>query len=197
MSQIRAHAISYEVDGQVFEGQLVYDPNVEDPRPALLMVPIWFGITDSAIDTARQVAEERRVVLVVDLYGAGVRPADANEAGAAMAPLKADRQLLRRRMVAALQALREQHAVNIDPARQAAFGFCVGGTCALELARAGTLVGAARRLAVDHTTVARRLQALEKQVGSALFAREAGGHRLTEAGRAQLPQVEANEAAFL
>lgn len=41
----------------------------------------------------------------------------------------------------------------------------------LELARAGTLVGAARRLAVDHTTVARRLQALEKQVGAALFAR--------------------------
>ena len=67
----------------------------------------------------------------------------------------------------------------------------------LELARAGTLVGAARRLAVDHTTVARRLQALEKQVGSALFAREAGGHRLTEAGRALLPQVEAMEAAFL
>ena len=64
----------------------------------------------------------------------------------------------------------------------------------LELARAGTLVGAARRLAVDHTTVARRLQALEKQVGSALFAREAGGHRLTEAGRALLPQVEAMEA---
>ena len=67
----------------------------------------------------------------------------------------------------------------------------------LELARAGTLVGAARRLAVDHTTVARRLQALEKQVGSTLFAREAGGHRLTEAGRALLPQVEAMEAAFL
>jgi DNA-binding transcriptional LysR family regulator len=45
--------------------------------------------------------------------------------------------------------------------------------------------------------VARRIQALEKQVGSALFAREAGGHRLTEAGRALLPQVEAMEAAFL
>ena len=81
MSQIRAHAISYEVDGQVFEGQLVYDPNVEDPRPGLLMAPNWFGITESAIQTARQVAEERRVVLVADLYGAGVRPADAHEAG--------------------------------------------------------------------------------------------------------------------
>lgn len=67
----------------------------------------------------------------------------------------------------------------------------------LELARAGTLVGAARRLGVDHTTVARRIQALEKQAGSALFAREAAGHRLSDAGRVLLPQVEAMEAAFL
>jgi DNA-binding transcriptional LysR family regulator len=67
----------------------------------------------------------------------------------------------------------------------------------LELARSGTLVGAARRLAVDHTTVARRIQALEKQVGTALFSREADGHRLTEAGRRLQPQVEAMENAFL
>ena len=67
----------------------------------------------------------------------------------------------------------------------------------LELARAGTLAGAARRLGVEHTTVSRRLQALEKQVGSALFAREAGGHRLTEAGRQLMPKVEAMETAFL
>jgi len=67
----------------------------------------------------------------------------------------------------------------------------------LELARSGTLVGAARRLAVDHTTVARRIQALEKQVGTALFSREADGHRLTEAGRRLQPQVEAMESAFL
>lgn len=67
----------------------------------------------------------------------------------------------------------------------------------LELARAGTLVSAARRLGVDHTTVARRLQALEKQLGQALFARESGGHRLTEAGRLLLSQVEAMETAFL
>ncbi|XAH21084.1 LysR family transcriptional regulator [Xylophilus sp. GW821-FHT01B05] len=66
----------------------------------------------------------------------------------------------------------------------------------LELARAGTLVGAARRLAVDHTTVARRVQALEQELGTALFVREAAGHRVTDAGRHLLPQVEAMEAAF-
>jgi DNA-binding transcriptional LysR family regulator len=65
----------------------------------------------------------------------------------------------------------------------------IGTTCAifLELARTGTLAGAARRLGVEHTTVARRIQALEKQMGAALFAREAGGHRLAEAGRHLLP----------
>ena len=67
----------------------------------------------------------------------------------------------------------------------------------LELARAGTLAAAARRLAVEHTTVSRRIQALEKQMGAALFAREAGGHRLTEAGRQLLPVVEAMESAVM
>lgn len=67
----------------------------------------------------------------------------------------------------------------------------------LELARSGTLIGASRRLAVDHTTVSRRIQALEKQVGTALFSREADGHRLTDAGRRLQPQVEAMESAFL
>lgn len=67
----------------------------------------------------------------------------------------------------------------------------------LELARSGTLMSAARRLEVDHTTVARRIQALEKEVGAPLFSRESGGHRLTEAGRRLQPQVEAMESAFL
>ncbi len=67
----------------------------------------------------------------------------------------------------------------------------------LEVARTGTLVAAARRMGVEHTTVSRRVQALEKQLGEVLFAREAGGHRLTEAGRHLLPGVEAMEAAVL
>ncbi|RMX07859.1 LysR family transcriptional regulator [Corticibacter populi] len=67
----------------------------------------------------------------------------------------------------------------------------------LALSRSGTLVNAARMLQVDHTTVSRRIQALEKQMGVPLFAREAAGHRLTEAGRNLLPQAEAMEEACL
>ena len=65
----------------------------------------------------------------------------------------------------------------------------------LEVARTGTLMAAARRLGVDHTTVARRLRALEKQAGATLFTREADGHRLTEAGQALLPGAQAMEQA--
>lgn len=67
----------------------------------------------------------------------------------------------------------------------------------LELARAGRLVIAARRLEVDHTTVSRRVQALEKKLGVALFLREPDGYQLTEAGRNLLPQVEAMESAYV
>ncbi|SDN68465.1 LysR family transcriptional regulator [Pseudomonas jinjuensis] len=65
----------------------------------------------------------------------------------------------------------------------------------LELSRAGKLTVAARRLGVDHTTVARRLQALEKGIGAQLLVRETAGYRLTEAGHALLPQAEAMESA--
>ncbi|MFC0667728.1 LysR family transcriptional regulator [Azotobacter chroococcum] len=66
----------------------------------------------------------------------------------------------------------------------------------LELSRAKKLTVAARRLGVDHTTVARRVQALEKSLGQPLFIRSGSGYAPTEAGRRLLVQVEAMESAF-
>ena len=63
------------------------------------------------------------------------------------------------------------------------------------LAQTGTLAGAARALAVEHTTVARRIQALELQLGHPLFVREASGHKLNAAGRQLLPVAQAMESA--
>lgn len=65
----------------------------------------------------------------------------------------------------------------------------------LELSRTKKLIGAARRLEVDHTTVSRRIQALEKSLGAQLFVRGAAGYSLTEEGRNLLPQAEAMESA--
>jgi DNA-binding transcriptional LysR family regulator len=67
----------------------------------------------------------------------------------------------------------------------------------LELARTGTLSGASRRLEVEHTTVARRIDRLELQLGSTLFDRSREGYELTEMGQALLPHAEVMESAAL
>jgi DNA-binding transcriptional LysR family regulator len=61
----------------------------------------------------------------------------------------------------------------------------------LAVARAGTLAAAARDLAVDDTTVSRRLAALEAGLGAQLFERSAEGRLLpTPAGRRALGHAE-------
>lgn len=67
----------------------------------------------------------------------------------------------------------------------------------LELARTGKLSATARKLAVEHTTVARHITRLEEQLASSLFSRRRDGYFLTEAGEALVPHVEAMEAAML
>jgi molybdate transport repressor ModE-like protein len=64
-----------------------------------------------------------------------------------------------------------------------------------ELARSGSMAAAARSLGVEHTTVSRRIQALEKQLGAVLFEREAGQWRPTEAGRQLLGVADAMQQA--
>lgn len=54
---------------------------------------------------------------------------------------------------------------------------------------AGSLAGAARLLGVNHTTVLRRLDALEAQLGTRLFERQRTGYRPTEAGIVLLEQA--------
>lgn len=59
----------------------------------------------------------------------------------------------------------------------------------LALCEAGTLSGAARAAGVEHTTVARRIDALETALGSPLFDRFPKGWSLTATGTALLPHA--------
>jgi DNA-binding transcriptional LysR family regulator len=52
----------------------------------------------------------------------------------------------------------------------------------LEVARRGKLTSAATALDVNHTTVARRIEALEQRLGAHLFNKTPGGYMLTAAG---------------
>jgi DNA-binding transcriptional LysR family regulator len=67
----------------------------------------------------------------------------------------------------------------------------------LAVARTGRISAAARRLTVEHTTVSRRLTALEAELGVPLFYRTSTGCTLTPQGRNALAQAETMEAAAL
>lgn len=67
----------------------------------------------------------------------------------------------------------------------------------LALSRAGSLARAGLELGVDHTTVGRRIEAVEQALGVRLFVRSPSGYGLTSEGNALLPGVARIEDAVL
>lgn len=67
----------------------------------------------------------------------------------------------------------------------------------LAVARAGQILAAAKRLNLNHATVGRRLDALERALGAKLFRRQTTGSELTAAGARFLEAAERAEAEML
>ena len=67
----------------------------------------------------------------------------------------------------------------------------------LAVARSGQILGAAKRLGVNHATVARRLTALENDINTKLLTRRTNGCELTHAGEEFLLSAERMEAEML
>lgn len=133
-----AEPISWNHGGTDFDGYLVYDNSDKEKRPGLLMVPNWYGVNDEAIEKAKRLAGDDYVILLVDMYGRGVRPANPAEAGKAAGAVYADTDVLRARIKRALGVL-EASAVKtpLDVEHIGGIGFCFGGGIVLELARSG------------------------------------------------------------
>jgi DNA-binding transcriptional LysR family regulator len=67
----------------------------------------------------------------------------------------------------------------------------------LAVARAGQILGAAKRLGLNHATVSRRLAALEEALRTKLFRRHTTGSELTAAGERFLSVAERMEADMI
>ncbi len=131
----RSQAVEYKQGDTVLEGYVAWDDSVQGKRPGVLVVHDWMGAGPFGSGKCDQLAKLGYVAFAADIYGKGIRPANAQEAGQLAGKYKGDRALLRARAAAALQALRANPLV--DPKRIAAIGFCFGGTTVVELARSG------------------------------------------------------------
>jgi dienelactone hydrolase len=124
-----------DAKGAPLEGYVVYDDATSAPRPGVIIVHDWRGLTDYTKKRADMIARLGYVAFAADIYGKGVHPASVQEYGQAIVPYKADRALYRARVHAAYDACLRQP--EVDKARVAAIGYCFGGTGVIEMVREG------------------------------------------------------------
>jgi len=129
--------LEYKSGELVCEGWQAYDDAVTGPRPGVLVIHQWTGVSDHEKEAARRLAALGYNVLVADIYGKGVRP-QPPAAGKEAGKYKADRALLRTRVNAGLDVLARDE--RTDASKLAATGYCFGGTTVIELARSGAQV---------------------------------------------------------
>ncbi|MDP3902487.1 MAG: dienelactone hydrolase family protein [Methylococcaceae bacterium] len=132
---IVSNTIGY-LDGDVLlEAYFAFDDAITERRPAVLISHAWGGRDDFVAEKANKLAELGYVGFALDMYGKGVRGNSPEQNSKLMQPFMVDRGLLQKRIKAALYAVRLLPWV--DDSKIAAMGFCFGGLCVLDLARAG------------------------------------------------------------
>lgn len=132
---VKTRSVEYRQGDTVLQGYFACGATGPAARPGVLIAHDWMGVGPYVQGRAEQLARLGYAAFAMDIYGKGVRPADAKEAAALATIYKTDRGLMRERVKAGLEALRGQEGV--DPRRIAVIGYCFGGTAALELARSG------------------------------------------------------------
>ena len=132
---IQTRLVEYDCDGILLEGYLAWD-DTAGTVPAVAVAHTWAGRGEFEEAKARALAEDGYVGFAVDMYGKGILGTSVEENTALMTPLMEDRAVLQQRISRGIEVLREQP--EVDASRVAAMGFCFGGLCVLDLARAGS-----------------------------------------------------------
>jgi dienelactone hydrolase len=135
---LQTQPVEYKDGGVALEGYLAFKKDVSGQQPGVLVVPDWMGVREPYKAIADRLAQMGYIAFVADIYGKGVRPSNSQEASAEAQKYKSDRKLLRQRVLAGFEELKNNP--NVDQNRIAAIGYCFGGTTAIELARSGAPV---------------------------------------------------------
>lgn len=138
---ISTKTFEYQDGDTTCVGYVAWDETVVSARPAVLVNHAWGGRDDFAEGVAVQMAANGYVGVALDNYGGAARPDTLDEKMALMGPLKEDRKALRARLMAGYTAAAALDMVDADA--MAAIGFCFGGLCTLDMARAGLNLKAA------------------------------------------------------
>jgi dienelactone hydrolase len=132
---IKEETVTYTANGVTFKGFIAYDDNIKGKRPAILVVPEWWGLNDYAKMRVRKLAELGYIALATDMFGDGKVAENPTEAQQFTTPFYKDPTMAKSLLDAALMKLKEYS--QTDPNNLAAIGYCFGGYIALNYAKLG------------------------------------------------------------
>lgn len=127
--------VSYQAGDTTLKGYLAWDDAITGKRPGILVVHEWWGHNSYVRKRADMLAALGYTALALDMYGDGTTAGHPEDAGRFAGAVRRDLPLLQARFNAARTLLNTQDTV--DPGRNAAIGYCFGGSVVLEMARAG------------------------------------------------------------
>lgn len=132
---IKEETVSYQVKGVTYKSFIAYDDNIKGKRPAVLVIPEWWGLNDYAKLRARKLAELGYIAMATDVFGDGKVASDPTEAQQFTGALYKDPTLVKGLLDGALTKLKEYSQTDVN--NLAAIGYCFGGFVALNYAKLG------------------------------------------------------------
>ena len=133
--KLKQEAVSYTTDSVTMNSYVVYDENIEGKRPAVVVVPEWWGLNDYAKRRANELAELGYIAIAVDMYGNGQTADNPEMATKLSTPFYANPVMAKAHFDAALNKLKSYP--QTDTANIGAMGYCFGGGMVLNVARMG------------------------------------------------------------
>jgi dienelactone hydrolase len=132
---IKAESVTYTDGVSTLIGYVAYDTSNTKKRPAILIAPEWWGVTDYTRNRAKQLAALGYIAFVIDYYGNGTVATNPTDAVALATPYYKDPVLSKRRFDAALTQVKKY--VVTDQSKVAAVGYCFGGSMIFNAAKMG------------------------------------------------------------
>ncbi len=134
-STVKGEEVTYIANGATMKGYVAYDAAIKGKRPAIIVVPEWWGCTEYVHRRARMLAQLGYIAIAVDMYGDGRVAENPTEAQELATPFYKDAQLAKTRIEAAVNKLKEYP--ETDESKIAAIGYCFGGSMVLNMAKLG------------------------------------------------------------
>lgn len=133
--KLKEENITYTGDSATMNGYVVYDENSDKKRPAVLVVPEWWGLNDYAKRRARELAGLGYIAMAIDVYGNGKIADNPDSAQKEAMPFYMNPQKAKTRIDAAIAKIKTY--AQTDAANIAAIGYCFGGGVLLNTVRLG------------------------------------------------------------